>query len=682
MRNTTVSPGAASDAGRANGNRAPSAVTNRHGLGGLGGRFGPLRPELTALQAVKTIIVSTIHCAVGERFMGRRELTRRAALRALGLGAVGTVAASTGAAATQETPNGQRDDDRIQFVEADPEAGFNFPYWLATPETFRSEPVPLLVTMNSATPGQPLLGGGQNEPTTVAQRARSEVQSLQQTGAWASEHLGVPQLVPVFPLPDGDPVDRTHRTIQLDRETMLIEGTTLERIDRQLLRMTEHARQQVLGGREMHDQLLFWGNSSAGQAAEHMAVLHPREIMAFAAAGINGIVTLPLETLGSHTLKYPIGVADLEAITGEPFDAEAFDRVNKFYILGAHDTHKRLKFHVPGELPGTWADPEIYETAKAVYGFDMDQDSLPRCHIAFEKAGVSGQFRIYPEMTHYPTDPAAPDVLEFLRRSINGEDVSEFGQRLTLPFDRTVELLTAEPAVGDPLQFAVSGQYPPPAGLVEYTWQVDDGRMDSGQKASFTFEDSGAYELTLAMETAHGQVAQRGMSLRARGSTIGALQYAVTPPRTELLVGQSMLTEIDVTSVGSASADHRLKLFVDGEQVDSRGVALNPDESARFGFSYPFQEPGEFEVRIPPAYKQTISVRSEATPTPTPLPTPTPTRATTEPAPTPTPSSSPTEPQETTGTSAQTPGFGVLTAIVGIASAVSYVLLTDPPGEE
>lgn len=605
--------------------------------------------------------------------MGRRELSRRAALRTIGLGAVGTVAASAGAGATQETPGGHRDDDRIQFVDANPGAGFNYPYWLATPETFRSAPVPLLVTMNNATPGQPLMGGGPDQPPTVAERARSEIQSLQQTGAWTSEQLGVPQLVPVFPLPDGDPVDHTHRTVQLDRETMLLEGTDLERIDRQLLRMTEHARQEVLADHEMHDQLLFWGNSSPGQAAEHMAVLHPEEIMAFAAAGINGVVTLPLETLGRHTLKYPIGVADLGSITGQPFDAGAFDAVNKFYILGAHDTHKRLKFHVGGELPGAWADPEIYETAKAVYGFDMDRDSLPRCHIAFEKAGISGQFRIYPEMTHYPTTPAAPDVKEFLRRSIEGESVSEFGQRLTLPFDRTVDLNTAEPAVGDPLQFAVSGQYPPPEGLVEYTWQVDDGRSGSGHETSFTFDDSGAYELTLTMETAHGQVAHRGMSLVARGSTVGALRYAVHPPRTELQVGQSILIEIDVRNVGTSLVDRRLKLLVDGEQIESRGVALRPDESVRLPFSYRFFEAGEYEVRIPTAFQQTISVQAEPTPTPTPTPPPSPT----EPSASPMPSSSPTDGQQTAGTSAQTPGFGVLAAIAGIGSAVSYRLLTD-----
>jgi hypothetical protein len=606
--------------------------------------------------------------------MNHRGYTRRSAIQTIGLGAVGAVGASTGADATiRSTLDTRRPNDRFQFVDADPGAGFNFPYWLATPEEVRSEPVPLLVTMNSAREGQPLTGGGPDKPPTVAEQARSQVQSLEQVGAWASEQLGVPHLVPVFPQPDGNPVDSTHKTTLLDRETMLIEGTDLERIDRQLLRMTEHARREVLADRLMHDQLLFWGNSSGGVAAEHMAVMHPKKVMAFAASGINGIATLPLETLDSHTLNYPVGVADLGAITGNPFDAEAFDGVNKFYIHGGRDTHNRLKFEVPGELPGVWADPEVYATAKAVYGRDMVGDRFPRCHIAFEKAGISGQFRIYPEMTHDP-EPSGPDVVEFLRRSIANKDVSEFGQRLTLPFDRTVALKTSEPRVGDSLDFAVSGQYPPPEGLVTYTWQADTGGSKSGLEATVGFEEPGNYDLTVAMETAHGQSAQRGMSLLANGSSFAALQYAVDPPGTDILVGESLPVDIDVTNVGSVVGTRSLALLVGGDTISTRDLEIDPDSSQRITFEHSFEETGTYDVRIPPAYKQTISVQADTTPTPTPP------QPETKPTSTKRPRSSPPETPETTQTSVQAPGFGVVTALVGITSALGYIVLTDTSG--
>lgn len=606
--------------------------------------------------------------------MSRRNYTRRVALQSIGLGAVAGVAASTGASATTRViPDGQRDDERIQFVEADPEAGFNYPYLLGTPETFRSAPVPLLVTMNSAREGMPLTADGQDNPPTVARRARTQIQMFEQIGPWVSERLGIPQLVPVFPLPDGDPVDNTHKTLLLDRETMLIEGTDLERIDRQLLRMTEHARQEILSDTQMHDQLLFWGNSFGGVAAEHMAVLHPEEIMAFAGAGINGIATLPLETLGSHTLKYPIGVADLQTVTGSPFNAEAFDDVNKFYIQGGRDTHNRLKFHEdrPEGVDKTpvWNDPDVYATAKAVYGRDMVDDRLPRCHVAFEKATVSGQFRVYPEMSHDPV-PAAPAVLEFLRRSIEGDDVSEFGQRLGLPFDRTVALRTDEPAAGDELDFVVSSDYPPPAGLVTYTWAVDDGRSASGPTARFRFDDAGDYTVTVTMETAHGQVTQRGMSLMTSDdSSIAAYRYDVTLSGTELVVGESIQIEINVMNVGSEQGDHRVELLVDGDPVDSRGAELDPGSSKRIRFSHPFDETGEYEVRVPPAVKQTIPVHAERTQTPEIGSTPAQTETQSP--------GSPTDSRDGPRTSAQGPGFGAVSALAGVGSVLSYLLLKD-----
>ncbi len=600
--------------------------------------------------------------------MRRRVYTRRAALTTVGLGAVGAVTAggSTASAAVE----GHRDDERIRFVDAEPESGFNFPYWLATPEQFRAEPVPLLVTMNSAQPGQPLTGGGPDQPPTVAERARSAVGSFAQVGAWASERLGVPQLVPVFPLPDGDPVDRTHKTVQLDRQTLRIEGTDLERIDRQLLAMTDHARGTLLSDHEMHDELLFWGHSSAGQAAEHMAVLHPEEIMAFAASGVNGVVTLPLAELGGHTLNYQIGVADLESITGSPFDAEAFDAVDKFYIQGGQDTSDRLPFDVP-EVPNTWADADLYATAKAVYGRDMVEDRFPRCQIAFERAGVSGQFRVYPELTHDPgplLERAGPDILAFLHRSIEGADVGAFGQRLTLPFDRTVELRTDEPTVGDPLAFGVSGDYPPPEGLVRYTWQLDESRTESGHAAAFTVDEPGTSELGLSMETAHGQATQRGMSLFATESDLGAYRYDVTPPRTPLTVGEPLRIELDVTNVGSAAGDRRLALRVDGESVDARDVALGPAESNRLALSHPVDESGEFDVHVPPAYRETIAARSDSDPRTATIPS----------VGTPGPS---TRGDDETATSASGPGFGLVTALAGLGGAFAYILYDIRSGD-
>lgn len=416
-----------------------------------------------------------------------------------GGGVGGTVEAST--RVNHDGYPFRRDAERVRLVEADPEFGFDFPYQLATPETFRSEPVPLLFEMNNAAKGQ-------EDIEELTDRVHDQITRFELQSPWLSEELGVPHLIPVVPRPDGDPVDSTHETISLDRQTMLHEGTTVERLDLQLLRMADHARQRVLSDRDTHARLLIYGNSSGGVVGERMAAMHPEEILAVAGGGLNGLVVLPFEELGGRTLNYPIGVADFEEILGKAYDPDAHDEVNMFYFQGGEDEENRLPMGGHGD-PDVWVDLDMLLTARATYGRDMVSDRFPRCHLAYLKAGVAAQFRVYEGMTHNP-EPASHDIREFYRRSIEGEDVSEFGQRLELPLD-------GEPEANDwrgvenglAVEFGLSKAYPPPAGLVSYRWAFGDGSTGSGLPVSHTFEDPGTYEVTLTMETSHGQQVER-----------------------------------------------------------------------------------------------------------------------------------------------------------------------------
>lgn len=506
--------------------------------------------------------------------------------------------------------------ERVQRIEPDPDYGFNHPYFLATPASYRGGPVPLLVESNNA--DETLSREEEIE------RARNQVTVQSFRGAWLSEMLGVPHLKPIFPEnPDEDPIENKHEITLFDRSTMLLDGTDLDRVDLQMLRMADHARETVLAdelagiaGSSLHEEIIMYGNSSEGVVAERMAAMHPEEILAVAAAGLNGLALLPLRELGGRPLNYHVGIADLESIVGESYDASAHDDVNLFFIQGGQDPKNRLMMDKREALRhNNWTDnEELYITARDTFGPRMVEDRMPRCHIAFEKAGVSAQFRVVPDMTHSDLE-AAHDMFEFLDRSIEGEDVSEFGQRFRLPFDRTIELRTPSPAIGDELRFEVSGAYPPPEGLLTYEWHVDDGRSSSGQAARFAFEESGEYDIRLAMETAHGQSGQLGMSLLGDGSSFAAFRYAVDAPgprylseATEFLVDESATFGVDVANVGSVPGRRDLEFVVGGETVSTRAVQLDPASSTAITFEYSFEEEGEVEVRIPPAYRETMTV--------------------------------------------------------------------------
>jgi hypothetical protein len=91
--------------------------------------------------------------------------------------------------------------------------------------------------------------------------------------------------------------------------------------------------------------------------------------------------------------------------------------------------------------------------------------------LARDTAGVEAQFRVYEGVGHTPR-PAKEDIVEFHRRSIEGDDVSEFGQRLGIHtfFERT----PIRPAAGEPVEFDEPGEYTVELTIVDSSGQSDD----------------------------------------------------------------------------------------------------------------------------------------------------------------------------------------------------------------
>jgi hypothetical protein len=122
-----------------------------------------------------------------------------------------------------------------KLIEADPEAGFEYPYFLYTPETTRAS-APILVEPNtSRLPSD-------NYDVHLKEAKREIREGL---GRHLSNELAVPIVKPVFPRPASDPVGWTHSVQKLDRETMQIEEGPLRRVDQQLLSIVEDARKRL-----------------------------------------------------------------------------------------------------------------------------------------------------------------------------------------------------------------------------------------------------------------------------------------------------------------------------------------------------------------------------------------------------------------------------------------------------
>jgi hypothetical protein len=170
-----------------------------------------------------------------------------------------------------------------------------------------------------------------------------------------------------------DPVSSLVYTHQLDRDTLQLEDGPLKRIDLQLLAMVDHAREEELADidRTFRKEIMLNGFSASGTFSDRFTLFHADRVLSVTAGGVNGMTLLPLEEAKGHTLRYHIGIADIESLTGESVDFDAVDATNQFLYFGAEDQNDTFPF------PDAWTSDELRETAREVYGEDMHETASP-----------------------------------------------------------------------------------------------------------------------------------------------------------------------------------------------------------------------------------------------------------------------------------------------------------------
>jgi PGF-CTERM protein len=389
----------------------------------------------------------------------------------------------------------------VTTVPADPDAGFNYPYFLYVPSLRASKASgPLLVEPNNT-------GTATDDFEMHRDRARrlAEGDWNGGSGRTLANRLGVPLLVPAFPRPESEPVDYRHYVHQLDTETMRIESGDLTRVDQQLLRMAEDARERLANAEyTVEEGLLLNGFSASGNFVNRFAALHPGEVISVTAGGINGMGILPREEAAGHELNYQIGVADIEELTGEPFDRAAFREVNQFLYMGSLDWSDTIPYS------DAWSETQR-EIALDVMGPNMQRDRMPYCKRVYEEADVSAAFKIYRREGHTPR-PAIEDMVAFHRASMAGESIAEFGGNVEsgggggrpAPPTLSFSVSPGRPQAGETVAFDAS-ETMADGEVLAYTWTFGDGETAAGVSPTHTFESAGTYGVELSVVDDAGQ---------------------------------------------------------------------------------------------------------------------------------------------------------------------------------
>jgi poly(3-hydroxybutyrate) depolymerase len=205
-----------------------------------------------------------------------------------------------------------------------------------------------------------------------------------------ADELGVVLLVPAFIRPGEDWQIYTHA---LDRDSLTTERADLKRIDLQLIAMIDHARLLLTdSGIQTDERIFIQGFSASGMFANRFTILHPERVKAAAIGSPGGFPILPVETYSGESLPYPAGLADMETLTGQPFNPEAYHAIPQLIYMGRLDDNDSLDF----------ADGWEEETVRVVDRL-FGADPLSRwkeAQAVYEESGANIQFLLIDGVGH------------------------------------------------------------------------------------------------------------------------------------------------------------------------------------------------------------------------------------------------------------------------------------------
>jgi len=286
-----------------------------------------------------------------------------------------------------------------------PKAGdpYHFPYYLYIPDHApASAKTYVIIEPNNS-------GFADDDLRNHRKKAKNTASNDYYLGNYVAKSLGYPLIVPVFPREESRWRIYTHA---LDRDVMLQKGNPLERIDRQLIEIFRDARERLLEKNiRTEDQFLLTGFSASGTFANRFTVMHPDQVLAVAAGGLNGLLMLPCDSLQKELLPYPIGTGDLERISGQEFQQALFDKTPQFYFMGALDDNDALPFDDA-------FDPNEREQISRLLGKQMLPDRWNRCKRIYDTLHVDATIRTYPEVGHKHPQEIKEEIVQFFRAAI------------------------------------------------------------------------------------------------------------------------------------------------------------------------------------------------------------------------------------------------------------------------
>ena len=291
---------------------------------------------------------------------------------------------------------------KLYLIEADPEKGFHWPYFLLLPENIPVSSSVLVQPNNDGMVGAPF--------ATHRYWAGIETEQL---FIDYGRRLGTPVMMPVFPRPLVEGPNRNLYIHALTQAAITADDPRYARPDLQLIAMLDDALEKLArDGINLRDDALLWGFSASGDFVTRMATLHPSKVRAVAAGGIGGLPILPIEKYENEQVTFPVGVGDLEEI-GARFQPELLKQTPYLLFHGSMDENDSVK-EPPFTCEGYGSDSYSCEQSlwvNSVFG-SSGPNRVRKTTSVFEAFGMKDfNYLILPGVEH-----TIPDAMEVVIR--------------------------------------------------------------------------------------------------------------------------------------------------------------------------------------------------------------------------------------------------------------------------
>ncbi len=282
-------------------------------------------------------------------------------------------------------------------VDADPQQGFNYGYYLYIPNDVKQSEVNYLLV-------EPNNTGKPSDDSTIHKKAAKKL-IKNGVGNYISKELKIPLLVPLFDRPMGNVKMYTH---SLDSDTLKNNEGQLARIDLQLLHMIEDAKKKLLEKDiNLKDKVFLHGFSASGSFTNRFTALHPEIVKAVSSGGVNSMPIIPAKEWDGKELPYHVGIANIKNIAGIEFNLDEYKRVAQYIFMGELDENDTLPY-------SDAFNPDERIVVKEVLGQEM-QDRWEKSKRIYNYFGIPAQMVKYKGIDHTITLEIKKDIVNFLK---------------------------------------------------------------------------------------------------------------------------------------------------------------------------------------------------------------------------------------------------------------------------